>query len=227
MFRTSTRPGVPLAVAAVLVAALALTAIAASASSVRTSMGPEGVLIYHVADLAPATTGATGKPVDAVTCRRLAQQVVHYHVHVEVEIFVHGVRERLPAAIGITKPYLVEHTKAGLFLDSGVYDCMYWLHTHVADGIIHVEAPHKGIFTLGQFFDVWRQPLGPNQVGPARGRVVLFQNGKRLTGDPRATVLVPHSVIQIDVGAPVVGFHPFTFKVSGGCGAGTNSCSAG
>jgi hypothetical protein len=34
-------------------------------------------------------------------------------------------------------------------------------------------------------------------------------------------------VIQIDVGTPVVAFHPFTFKVTGGCGAGSNGCSAG
>ena len=227
MPRTTARAGVPLALTGLLLVAGALTAVASAASSVRTNIGPEGVVVYHVPDLAPASTTATGAPVDGLTCRRLDKEVVHYHVHVEVEIFVNGARERLPAGIGITKPYLVEHMKSGPFLDVGVYDCLYWLHTHVPDGIVHVEAPAKGSFTLGQLFDVWRQPLSPTRAGSARGPVVIFQNGRRLTGDPRATPLTPHSVIQIDVGTPVVAFHPFTFKVTGGCGAGSNGCSAG
>jgi len=56
------------------------------------------------------------------------------------------------------------------------------------------------------------------------GPVVVFENGRRLSGDPRATPLEPHGVIQIDVGA-VVAFQPFHYKVVGACGQGTTSCS--
>jgi hypothetical protein len=226
MPRRTRRTAVPLVLVGLLGVASVFTAVASVASSGRTTLGPEGVVIYHVADLAPAATTATGAPVDGQTCRKISNETVKYHVHVEVEVFVKGVRERLPGGIGITRPYLIEHTKAGPFLDVGVYDCLYWLHTHVADGVVHVEAPAKGSFTLGQFFDVWRQPFGPDQVGPAHGRVVVFQNGRRLSGDPRDTPLTPHSVIQIDVGKPVVAFHPFPYKVTGGCGSGTLSCSS-
>ncbi|HVA52669.1 MAG TPA: hypothetical protein VNF05_04060, partial [Acidimicrobiales bacterium] len=118
-----------------------------------------------------------------------------------------------------------QHYASGPFDDVGLYDCLYWLHTHVADGIIHVEAPKKQSFTLGQFFDVWGQPLGPNQVGPDKGKVVVYENGKRLTGSPRSTPLLPEADIQIDVGDTVVPFQPFTFKVSGSCGQGTLSCT--
>ncbi|MDE3065158.1 MAG: hypothetical protein KGJ36_05765 [Acidobacteriota bacterium] len=195
-------------------------------SGAASSPGPEGVVVFHVPDLAPATTTATGAPVDGVTCQSEAKEVVKYHIHVAVALFVNGARERLPAGVGITRPYLVEHFKTGTFLDVGPYNCLYWLHTHAADGIVHVEAPAKGAFTLGQLFDVWRQPLGAERVGPARGRVVVYENGRRLSGDPRVTPLLPHGVIQIDVGSPVVAFQPFTYRVTGGCGQGTTGCSS-
>jgi hypothetical protein len=215
-----------LALVGALGVASGLTAWASVASSRTTSEGPEGVIVFNVADLAPAATTATGAPVDGVTCRSLSAEVVRYHVHVAVTVFVDGTRERLPAGIGITRPYLVEHLATGTFLDVGPHDCLYWLHTHAADGIVHVEAPSAGTFTLGQLFDVWRQPLGTRRVGPARGPVVVYENGRRLSGDPRATPLLAHGVIQIDVGSPVVPFRPFAYHVSGGCGQGTTGCSS-
>lgn len=187
--------------------------------------GPEGVAILNAPNLAPASAALSGKTVDGISCRTLSKETVKYHIHVHVAVFVNGQQVRLPAGIGITKPVLVQHYSSGLFDDVGLYDCMYWIHTHVADGIVHVEAPAKQSFTLGQFFDVWGQPLGPNQAGPAKGTVVVFENGKRLTGNPRSTPLLPHADIQIDVGGPVVSFQPFTFKVSGGCAEGTLSCT--
>ncbi|OYV64554.1 MAG: hypothetical protein B7X07_06050 [Actinobacteria bacterium 21-64-8] len=107
-----------------------------------------------------------------------------YHIHIHVSVYVNGQMMRLPGGVGITKPPLIEKYKAGNFYDVVLYDCLYWIHTHVADGIIHVEAPVKQSFTLGQFFAVWAQPLSANLVGPASGQVAVFENGKRLTGDP-------------------------------------------
>jgi hypothetical protein len=188
-------------------------------------VGPEGVVVYNVPDLAPATTTLSGHVVDGVTCQTAAKEVVKYHIHVYVSVYVNGAPLRLPAGIGITQPPLVQNSAAGTFLDVGLYDCLYWLHTHVADGVIHVEAPSKQAFTLGQFFDIWNQPLSSTRVGPDKGSVVVFQNGKEVTGDPRLTPLLAHSVIQLDVGTPVVPFHHVKYKVVGACGQGTNSCS--
>ena len=36
-------------------------------------------------------------------------------------------------------------------------NCLFWLHTHAALGVIHVEAPVARTFTLAQFFAVWQQ----------------------------------------------------------------------
>lgn len=198
------------------------TTISSAASS---RAGPEGVLIYNVPNLASASSTQNGKPVDGITCRKISNEVVKYHRHVHVEIFVKGKMFRLPAGIGITKPMIHVKDKKGTFLDVGIYDCLYWLHTHVADGIIHIETPGERSFTLGEFFDIWNQPLGPNQVGPSKGKVVVYENGRRVVGNPRSTPLLPHADIQIDVGTPVVAFQPFHFKVTGGCGQGSTGCS--
>jgi hypothetical protein len=198
-----------------------------SIGSTNSHVGPEGVLVFNVPDVAGASSTLGGRTVDGISCRTEAKEVVKYHVHVHVTIYFNGDMQRLPAGIGITKPQAVEHYSAGPFIDVGIYDCLYWLHTHVADGIIHVEAPAKQQFTLGQFFDIWNQPLDRKRVGPDKGNVVVFENGKRLNGNPRAIPLLPHGVIQIDVGSPVVLFQPFAYKVTGGCGEGTNSCKSG
>jgi hypothetical protein len=213
----------------VLVGVLALAGLGLGlwlSGGTSATTGPEGVPIQPVPDLASADTTASGAPVDGIGCRTSMQQTVAYHIHVHVTIFVNGQPRRIPAGAGIASPRLDEHMANGLFVDNGLSGCLYWLHVHANDGIIHVESPNNGVFTLGQFFDIWQQPLGPGEVGPAKGTVVAFENGKQFAGSPRDIPLLPHAVIQLDVGTPVVPFQPLTFKVTGTCGAGTLSCSS-
>jgi hypothetical protein len=216
------------AISLVLLASVGGATLIVGTSSALTNppshKGPEGVLIFKVPNLAPATT-LDGQTVDGISCRKQSDETVKYHVHVHVAVYVKGKMMRLPAGIGITQPRLLERFSNGHFYDVGPYDCLYWLHTHVADGIIHVESPGRKDFTLGEFFDIWNQPLAPNQVGPAKGKVVVFENGKRLLGNPTLTPLIRHANIQIDVGKPFVPYQKFGFKVNGLCGSGTSSCS--
>jgi len=215
----------PLLILSVLVVGGGLVAWVSSRTvSVTASVGPEGVSVYNVPDIAPAATTKTGGAVDGETCQTASKEVIKYHIHTHVAVYVNGRMMRLPAGIGITEPPLIANYPSGKFYDVGVSDCLYWLHTHVADGVIHAEAPVKGVFTLGQFFDVWNQPLSTSRVGAQAGKVVVFENGKQLTGDPRLTPLLDQGDIQIDVGTPVVAFQSFRFKVTGSCGAGTLSC---
>ena len=72
------------------------------------------------------------------------------------------------------------------------------------DGIIHIESPVQRTYTLGNFFDEWGQPLGPDQVGPARGHVVAIYNWQVYTGNPRNIPLTAHAQIQLQVGTPLV-----------------------
>ena len=221
--RRSARSNAARLLVAILIVAVGVTAWTTSRSS-GSSVGPEGVAIEHVGDLAPASTTQTGSSVDGIACNTLAKEVTKYHIHTHVTVYVDGRQKRLPPGVGITKPAIVEKYASGNFYDVGLYDCLYWLHTHAGDGIIHVESPTRQNFTLGEFFDIWRQPLGPSQVGPAKGSVVVFENGKKLVGNPRNTPLLNQGNIQIDVGTPVVAYHAFTFHVSGSCGQGTNGC---
>jgi hypothetical protein len=213
-------------IAAVLVVVGLALGLSLGTTAPSATLSAEGVPIQQVPDLAPAGTTVSGVPVDGVTCRTTFQQTVKYHIHVHVAIFVHGHQERIPAGAGIAAPRLQEHLANGLFVNNGYNGCLYWLHVHANDGILHVESPSKGVFTLGQFFDIWQQPLDSGQVGSVKGTVVAFENGKRLAGSPRDIPLLPHAVIQLDIGTPVVSFQPLRFKVIGLCGAGTQGCAA-
>ena len=185
------------------------------------SLGPEQVSLQPPPDLASADSTVHGTPVDGfITCRPQMDQGIAYHIHTRLDVFVNGVLERLPAGAGIDAPRDQFSLPGGTFTDQSPTSCLYWLHVHTTDGIIHVEAPHQQTFTLGEFFDVWGQPLGPDQVGPAHGPVVVFENGKQLDVNPRDVPLLPQAVIQLDVGTPVVPFKPWYFgKVGGPCGA--------
>ncbi len=179
----------------------------ASTSSAGAHPGPEGVPVPAGPDLAPVTSSARGATVDGIRCQRSEQ--VLFHIHAHLAVFVDGSSRRIPYGIGIAPPRQVQQTANGAFVTGG--SCFYWLHTHAADGIIHIESPVKRTYTLGEFFDIWHQPLGPDRVGPARGKVTAFVGGRRYTGNVRDIPLAAHAVIQLDVGRPVVAPRPVRF----------------
>lgn len=137
-------------------------------------------------------SGGHGQPVDGIPCEA---EMVQVHVHSHLALFVNGKQVQIPATIGMTP------TPTG--------GCLYWLHTHGPDGIIHVEAgtaesPNGGHYTLGNFFDIWGQPLNRNQVGPFKGAVTAFVNGAPYDGDLNAIPLRSHQQIVLEVGQPVL-----------------------
>jgi hypothetical protein len=169
--------------------------------------GPEGgVPVPQAPPLATTATVATGKTVDGISCDTNEQLVFHIHAHLTV--FVNGTVRQVPAGIGIPGAQ-AQNTPAGPLVVSGT--CFYWLHTHAADGIVHIESPVHRTFTLGNFFDIWGQPLGPDQVGPARGPVTALYNGKVYVGNPRNIPLKAHAQIQLEVGKPLVSPASITF----------------
>src|SRR5579864_802366 len=186
--------------AASAVAAAAIGAGLVSAGTFAGAPGPEGPPIERGPNLAPAGAPAPGTSVDGIQCGPTEQLV--FHIHARLTIFVGGRSVRVPAGVGIANPQ-AQGSPRGAFVVSGA--CFAWLHTHAADGIIHMESPLQRTFTVGNFFDVWKQPLGPTRVGPAHGRVVAFVNGKLWHGDPRSIPLHAHTQVQLDVGRPLVG----------------------
>lgn len=136
--------------------------------------------------------GGQGAPVDGIPCQA---EMVQVHVHSHLAIFENGKQVQVPAFIGMAP------TPQG--------GCLYWLHTHGPDGIIHVEAasagnPSGGHYTLGNFFHIWGQPLSANQVGPFKGPVTAFVNGVAYDGDPNTIPMQSHKQIVLEIGKPVV-----------------------
>ena len=192
---------------------LALSSLAALGhlrpAGVPGALGPEGVPVPNAPLLAGTDAMATGDSVDGVQC--LGQEQVLFHVHAHLALFVDGAPRQIPFGIGIAGA-TGQNTPQGGFVSGG--NCFYWLHTHAADGIIHIESPEQKTFTLGDFFDIWGQPLSPTQVGPAIGRVTAMYNGKRYTADPRDIPLQAHAQIQLEVGTPLIA--PIAVTFAGG-----------
>jgi len=130
-------------------------------------------------------------PIDGIKCQGMEGAVVHIHQY--LALYNGYQRIPVPANIGIHD------------------DCLYWLHTHTSDGLIHDEVPIHKFFTLGNFFDVWKQPLNWYQAGPLRARgfskLKITVNGKPFKGNPRSIELDNHTEIIIKAGPPYV-THP-------------------
>ncbi|HTU70229.1 MAG TPA: hypothetical protein VMF11_07885 [Candidatus Baltobacteraceae bacterium] len=129
---------------------------------------------------------AVGQPVgpDHVGCNVTEQLVEHWHPHLTIEH--RGAQVRVPAQIGFVQT-------------GGIVLCLYWLHTHDDSGTIHVESPIPKVFTLGDFFAVWGQPLARTRVGPYRGHVRAYVNGAPYTGAPQNIPLLDGEQILLRI----------------------------
>jgi hypothetical protein len=116
------------------------------------------------------------------------------HVHSHLALFYNGKQIQVPKLVGGTP------TATG--------GCLYWLHTHDASGIIHIESPvlaptGQNGFTLGNFFDIWGQPLQDGNIAGMKGSVTAYVNGVKYAGDLHAIPLGAHQQIVLEVGKPV------------------------
>lgn len=166
-------------------------------SNTQAQLGFEGIPIQTGAAVAPASTTQTGT-VNGIQCG--SKEQLAYHIHAHLTVFDNGQARSIPGGIGIPGSQVVQTTE-GPVASGG--QCIYWLHTHAPDGVIHVESPTQRIYTLGDFFDEWHQPLSADQVGDVKGKISAVVNGKPWTKSIRAIPLDPHQVIQLNVGSPV------------------------
>ena len=126
--------------------------------------------------------------VDGMKC---GAQMNGVHVHAHLTLFDRDHQLFLYAGIG--------RSQQG--------QCWYWVHTHDASGVIHIEGPDTSFKpTLGNFFDVWHQPLSRSQfldytLGPGQAMRV-YVNQQPYSGNPRNIRLQKHETITIEIGPP-------------------------
>jgi hypothetical protein len=168
--------------------------------SAQPKIGPEGVPMPGGVPLGPARSVKRGDAIAGIPCGSGEQ--LRYHVHAHLTVFVNGKPRAVPLGIGIGTPRRINRTADGRFAAGG--SCFSFLHTHAADGVIHIEAPGEVTFKLGQFFELWGQRLDRTHLGDHRGRVVAHVNGTRYRGDPRGILLLKHAQVQLQVGKPDV-----------------------
>jgi len=118
--------------------------------------------------------------VDGIPCE--TTEFSTYHIHAHLDIFVNNQPLTIPAFIGIE-----DNT------------CLYWLHTHKTDGIIHIESPQTHDFSLGQFFDMWKST---NTGMPPSNEPIIYVNGNVVTTKLKDTPLNAHDEIVLVYGNP-------------------------
>ncbi len=184
-------------VAAAVVVALVLVFVLRGGGSSATS-GPQPIDWSKLPGLITSTdTGAwTANTTDLagrVSALGLppltASEILAFHIHQEVEIFVNGSKVTIPQGIGIDEA----HRQIAV------------IHTHQTDGVIHVESPKVShVYTLGDFFGVWGLKLTTSCIGGlcATGDKTLsvYVDGKQVTGDPALVKLENHQVFVISYG---------------------------
>jgi hypothetical protein len=148
---------------------------------------------YFTDKIPDTPQGGRGQVVDGIACA--TQEFATLHVHAHLALFHNGKQIQVPQYIGEAP------NPAG--------SCLYWIHTHDASGVIHIEAPdlsppQGGPYTLGMLFDIWGKPLDRANVAGLTGPVTAYVNGVKYDGDLRVIPLSAHQQIVIEVGTPAV-----------------------
>jgi hypothetical protein len=137
-----------------------------------------------------SSAGGQGQTVNGVACDTLPPVV---HVHSHLTLIADSVQRAIPLAVGTVDPFIVQNFVVAA-------RCFYWLHTHDASGIIHLEAPVTTPLTLGDFFAIWGEPLSRSNVAGFQGTVTAYVDSTRYDGDLSAIAIESHKQITLIVG---------------------------
>jgi hypothetical protein len=185
------------AVVAVIVVAIVLASGGSSAKPVQVDFAQLPVL-----QTGPPPwnngSGALQGNLAGVHLQALAQEALAFHIHDHLDVYVNGKHVAVPAGIGISS-FITE------------------LHTHAANGVVHVESPKKQPYTLGQFFGEWAVRLSASCLGRYCGHLHWWVNGKAQSGNPADLNLVdpPHQEIVVAAGKRPAHI-PSTYKFARG-----------
>ncbi len=125
---------------------------------------------------------------------------IHAGGRVHLEVFAERRVAIVPAALGLAVPRL----ELGRVVSAA---CRSDVWTLDPSGVVRF-LPGR---TLGRVFELWGQALGRTRLLSFHGRVVLYVNGVRRGGDPRALPLRDGDEIVLEVGGHVPPHRSFRF----------------
>lgn len=198
------------------------TVIDGSTGLITSQTGQKGAQspceLLGAAPASPRTSQAPwSAPIDAVAGMELAGLTplvanLVEHIHSHLTVIVNGADVTVPAGIGLGEPVDL----GGGFFETAV-GVASPLHTHTADGIIHVEADSPPLsLTLGQFFDEWQVRLTQQCLGSycnGNGSTLRAYVDGAPVADPRSITFSDHADIVLVYGPPGV---PATLPVYSG-----------
>ncbi|MHB8603089.1 MAG: hypothetical protein ACYC6W_11910 [Nitrosotalea sp.] len=133
-----------------------------------------GYMVYR----SDNTSSSDAVAIDGIECN--TNEFTTFHVHAHLDFYVNGNHLTVPERIGI--------------VDN---KCLYWLHTHDASGIIHIESPTSREFTLQQFIAIWKATEGfPIQGSTPK----IFVNGQSVNSISNDTKINGHDEIALVYG---------------------------
>jgi hypothetical protein len=138
------------------------------------------------------THNVSALTIDGIQCNNVEQLIFHNHVH--LDIFLNGQPYTIPSQIGIIPG-----------------KCFYWLHTHEDSGVVHIESPLARNYTLGQFFDIWKNTVSgnyptfsSNTANDQTNATTIYVNGNKVNAgkDFKNINLNEHDEIAVAIGKP-------------------------
>lgn len=166
------------------------------------------------------TSGGVGQTIDgSLPC--VTTMPSAYHVHAFVGIIINGRQMALPDGTGMKNPG-ADGTYNGVSNWTEYASCYYYMHTHDASGVIHIESPKSAspstsLYTLGNYFDVWGRALNSSYIGPWSGTVRAYVAQVPLntiyiqrsaytlyTSNPRFIPMHSHTTVWLELGPTYV-----------------------
>ena len=157
-----------------------------------------------------SSSGGNGQTVDGIPCQPTMAEA-NYHVHVFIGLIVNGHQLALPDGAGMKNP---GPDSGGV---TSTASCFYYLHTHDAAGVVHVEDPSTAsrklaLHTLGQFFAIWGHSLSGwtiytsgQQYRGEGSQLVSNTTYTKYGASASSMPLYAHEVIWLESGSPILG----------------------
>ena len=113
--------------------------------------------------------GASFMLTKPITDQSLNNEKIVMHIHPRLYLNIDGKPYFVPQNVGIDSDLWKDHS-----LDQYGMKGMAPLHTHTADGMIHIESKVVRNYTLGEFLDIWGFDLQGKSVSvSAYGEPIL------------------------------------------------------